>query len=92
MINDRIESFVRRFRKGDAETMSLTETSALRSHLDGFIDESDLSELATLLSCYPTRDNIRDAIESMTCEADRAIRSLYASGRCREIGDDELIM
>lgn len=92
MINDRIESFVRRFRKGDAETMSLTETSALRSHLDGFIDESDLSELATLLSCYPTRDNIRDAIESMTREADRAIRSLYASGRCREIGDDELIM
>lgn len=54
MISDRIESFVLRVRRGDAETMSLTETVALRSHLDEFIDESDLRELSELLSCYPT--------------------------------------
>lgn len=58
MISDRIETFVLRLRRGDAETMSLTETAALRSHLDEFIDESDLRELSELLSCYPTKDNI----------------------------------
>ena len=92
MISDRIESFVLRVRRGDAETMSLTETAALRSHLDEFIDESDLRELSGLLSCYPTRDNIRDTLESMTREADRAIRNLYASGRCSDMGDDALLM
>lgn len=92
MISDRIETFVLSFRNGDAETMSLTETAALRSHLDEFIDESDLRELSELLYCYPTKDNICDTLESMTREADRVIRSLYASGRCREFGDDELLM
>ena len=92
MISDRIETFVLSFRNGDVETMSLTETAALRSHLDEFIDESDLRELSELLSCYPTKDNICDTLESMTREADRVIRSLYASGRCREFGDDELLM
>ncbi len=91
MISQQIESFVRLIRKGDAETLSLTEMGALRSHLEEFIEESDLLELSGLLSCYPTRSGIRSCLEAMIGEAEESIRRLYASGRCQDKGEDSLL-
>lgn len=91
MISQPLESFIRLLGKGDAETMSLTQTAALRSHLDEFIQESDLGELSLLLSCYPTRSSIHDALEALLGEAERSIRFLYDSGRCQDRGEDELL-
>lgn len=65
MIPDVLQTYLHRLSHGDVSMLLPDDVEALHKNAVRWADESNLTELAAALGCYPTRDAVVDALHRL---------------------------